>query len=118
VGSDLGVPSASSASAQLFEAVPFYAGLSLEEIGGRGIRWQERPAANAYPQTDVATGDQLPAQLQPSPPDAAELAAYRSVWDATEVEFSPALEFLHPRSAKAARAKAVLPLSHVGGDRT
>ena len=115
VGSDLDVHSASMASAQLFEAVPFYAGLSLEEIGGRGIRWQERPAADAYPQADVAAGDQLPAQLQPSPPDAAELAAYRSVWDATEVEFSPALEFLHPRSAKAERAKAVLPLSYVGG---
>jgi NADH-quinone oxidoreductase subunit G len=118
VGSDLGVPSASMASAQLFEAVPFYAGLSLEEIGGRGIRWQERPAADAYPRADVAAGDQLPAQLQPSPPDAAELAAYRSVWDATEVEFSPALAFLHPRSAKAARAKAVLPLSYVGSDGT
>ncbi len=115
VGSDLYVHSASMASARLFEAVPFYAGLSLEEIGGRGIRWQERPAADGYPQADVAAGDQPPAQLQPSPPDAAELAAYRSVWDATEVEFSPALEFLHPRSAKAARAKAVLPLSYVGG---
>jgi NADH-quinone oxidoreductase subunit G len=116
VGSDLDVHSASMASARLFEAVPFYAGLSLEEIGGRGIRWQERPAADAYPQTDVAAGDQLPAQLQPSPPDAAELAAYRSVWDATEVEFSPALEFLHPRSAKAARTTgSVLPLSYVGG---
>jgi NADH-quinone oxidoreductase subunit G len=37
------------ASAQLFETVPFYAELTLEEIGGRGIRWQEREAAGAYP---------------------------------------------------------------------
>ena len=35
--------------AQLFDAVPFYAGLTLEEIGGRGVRWQERDAAGAYP---------------------------------------------------------------------
>ena len=31
--------------AQLFEAVPFYAGLTLDEIGGRGVRWPEREAA-------------------------------------------------------------------------
>ena len=34
---------------QLFDAVPFYAGLTLEEIGGKGVRWQDRPAAEAYP---------------------------------------------------------------------
>ena len=28
-------------------AVPFYAGLTLDEIGGRGVRWQERDAASA-----------------------------------------------------------------------
>ena len=33
---------AAMASQQLFDAVPFYAGLTLEEIGGRGVRWQER----------------------------------------------------------------------------
>ena len=32
------------ASQQLFDAVPFYAGLTLEEIGGKGVRWQERKA--------------------------------------------------------------------------
>jgi NADH-quinone oxidoreductase subunit G len=46
---DLGVLTPSMASQQLFETVPFYAGLTLEEIGGRGVRWQERAAAGAYP---------------------------------------------------------------------
>ena len=32
---------------QVAEAVPFYAGLTLDEIGGRGVRWQERDAASA-----------------------------------------------------------------------
>ena len=27
--------------------MPFYDGLTLEEIGGRGVRWQEREAAAA-----------------------------------------------------------------------
>ena len=34
---------------QLFDSVAFYAGLTLEEIGGRGVRWQERDAAAAHP---------------------------------------------------------------------
>jgi NADH-quinone oxidoreductase subunit G len=49
VGLDLDVVTGPMASQQLFDAVPFYAGLTLEEIGGRGVRWQERPAAEAYP---------------------------------------------------------------------
>jgi NADH-quinone oxidoreductase subunit G len=49
IGLDLEVLTGPMASQQLFDAVPFYAGLTLEEIGGKGIRWQERPAAEAYP---------------------------------------------------------------------
>ena len=45
--------------------------------------------------------------------DAAEIAGWRSVWDAPEVEFSPALEFLFPRPTG-----AVLPLSYSGGGKT
>jgi NADH-quinone oxidoreductase subunit G len=44
LGLDLGVGSAREASQRLFESVPFYAGLTLEEIGPRGVRWQERTA--------------------------------------------------------------------------
>jgi len=49
VGLDLEASTGRAASEQLFEAVPFYAGLTLEEIGGKGIRWQERPQASAHP---------------------------------------------------------------------
>ncbi len=49
LGCDLEVLTGPMASQRLFDAVPFYAGLTLEEIGGRGVRWQERPAAGAYP---------------------------------------------------------------------
>ena len=48
LGLQLGIDTATGASGQLFGAVPFYAGLTLEEIGGRGVRWQERPQARAY----------------------------------------------------------------------
>ena len=49
LGLDLEVPTGAMASEQLFDAVPFYAGLTLEEIGGKGVRWQDRAAAAAYP---------------------------------------------------------------------
>jgi NADH-quinone oxidoreductase subunit G len=111
VGLDLDVLSGMMASQRLFEAVPFYGGLTLEAIGGRGVRWQEREAATAFPAADAEAtlGD----AAEPGTPgeDAAELAGWRSVWDAAEVEYSPALEFLFPRE------KAVLPLSYSGGER-
>jgi NADH-quinone oxidoreductase subunit G len=47
LGLELDVANGSMASQQLFDAIPFYAGLTLEEIGGRGVRWQERDAADA-----------------------------------------------------------------------
>ena len=40
IGLDLEVLSGPMASQQLFDAVPYYAGLTLEEIGGKGVRWQ------------------------------------------------------------------------------
>jgi NADH-quinone oxidoreductase subunit G len=47
LGCDLGVLTGSMASQQLFDAIPFYEGITLEEIGGRGVRWQERETAVA-----------------------------------------------------------------------
>jgi NADH-quinone oxidoreductase subunit G len=49
IGLDLEVLTGPMASQQLFEAIPFYTGLTLDEIGGKGVRWQERPEAEAYP---------------------------------------------------------------------
>ena len=99
LGVDLDVLSGAAASQQLFDTVPFYAGLTLEEIGGRGVRWQERDGAGAFPAEPgradppetVLIGDD-PVTLD----EAREVAGFRSVWDAPEVEHSPALAFLHP----------------------
>ncbi|HEY1687923.1 MAG TPA: NADH-quinone oxidoreductase subunit NuoG [Solirubrobacteraceae bacterium] len=52
LGLDLGVANGPMATAQLVQEIPFYAGLTLEEIGGRGVRWQERPAASAFPASE------------------------------------------------------------------
>ncbi|HEX7289850.1 MAG TPA: NADH-quinone oxidoreductase subunit NuoG [Conexibacter sp.] len=85
------------ASQQLFEAVPFYAGLTLEEIGGRGVRWQERAAAEAVPEgpTTFETGAPVAA---PTPNGALRLGSFRSIWASPEVEHAPALKFLARRA--------------------
>ncbi len=102
LGLDLEVTRARTASEQLFESVPFYAGLTLEEIAGRGVRWQDRAAASACPAApdELASGElELLASAPKSGDDAWMLqdAGYRSLWDAVEVEHSPALEFLFPQ---------------------
>jgi NADH-quinone oxidoreductase subunit G len=118
LGLDTDALTGAMASQRVFEAVPFYAGLTLEEIGGRGVRWQERDGASAYPpaapdagevEYELMASEMEPAANAASSSEMDELAGHRSIWDAPEVEFSPALEFLFPRE------RAVLPLTHVDG---
>jgi NADH-quinone oxidoreductase subunit G len=99
VGADLGVLTGPMASAQLFAAVPFYAGLTLEEIGGKGVRWPARDAAGAFPTAELG---EAPAEEPPTVAPAngrLRLGTFRSIWNAPEVRVSPALRFLHPRLA-------------------
>ena len=49
LGHDTGVSSQPTAFAALTEAVPFYAGITDAEIGGRGVRWQDRPRRSNLP---------------------------------------------------------------------
>ena len=82
-------------SRRLFEAVPFYAGLTLEEIGGRGVRWVEREEF-VSPDWEAATLE-IP-QAAPAPTDGKlRLGTYRPLWAAKEVDLSPALHFIRAR---------------------
>ena len=95
--------------AQLVDAVPFYEGLTLEELGGHGVRWPER-----RPGTAGASGEQIP-KTPPAGPvgrpgagalgrpaarrranGALRLGTYRPIWASPEAEISPALHFLIP----------------------
>ncbi len=103
LGVDLDVLNGAMASQLLFDAVPFYAGLTLDEIGGRGVRWQEREAAASFP-PGAPAGEPAPELIEfgadpATMTEARELAGFRSVWDAVEVEYSPSLAFLHPGSS-------------------
>ena len=108
LGVDLDVLNGAMASQLLFDAVPFYAGLTLEEIGGRGVRWQERDAAQSFP-AGTAPFEAAPELIEFGDDPATlteqrEVAGFRSVWDAPEVEYSPSLAFLHPNESATAPA--------------
>ena len=73
-------------------------GLTLEEIGGSGVRWQEREAASklAAPELpEPAAGD---APRRPPPDGTAARHRAPSLWSGSRVtEHSPPLRFLAPR---------------------
>ncbi len=95
-GLDTGVLTAPMAFAQLVEAVPFYKGLTLEAIGGRGVRWPERDEASGFPDLgeDFGIGEGIAQDTAPIPANGAlRLGTYRPIWASPEVEISPALQY-------------------------
>ena len=133
LGHDTGIDSQPTAFAALTDAVPFYAGITDADIGGRGIRWQDRAAASdaagapARPSgadsPDTQRGAPAAAR-QPrgisresrpasSPPAAASaLGTYRDLWAGPITELNPPLKFLAPAAARrdlAGRCRAAGP---------
>ena len=110
---DLGVVTGAAASKQLFDAVPFYAGLTLDEIGGRGVRWPERTTewdawettAVDVPATTPAAGGKL------------RLGTFRPLWAAKEVDASPILQFAIPRQVVELSPEDAAALGIREGDR-
>jgi NADH-quinone oxidoreductase subunit G len=95
-GLDTGVLTAPMAFAQLVDAVPFYAGLTLEAIGGRGVRWPEGDAASKFP--DLGQKPNIEVEIAqiavpPAQNGALRLGTYRPIWASPEVEISPALQY-------------------------
>jgi NADH-quinone oxidoreductase subunit G len=108
-GLDTGVERAGHAFAQLVAAVPFYEGLTLEEVGGTGVRWPTRPQAQSMALADTdpahpagaASSDGWAGAVSPEPAVSSNghlrLGTYRPIWAAPECEISPALKFLIPQ---------------------
>ncbi len=97
-GLDTGVLTSPMAFKQLVAAIPFYGDLTLEEIGGRGVRWPSRDAAARFPAGEtstapVATPPPTPGSVVAAGNGTLRLGTYRPIWAAPEVEVSPALKF-------------------------
>ncbi|MGH2989030.1 MAG: NADH-quinone oxidoreductase subunit NuoG [Solirubrobacterales bacterium] len=95
LGDELGLDSGSMVLERIASEVPFYAGITHEEIGGTGVRWQERDAAAKLPEPGRA-----PVAPQPAAPPKADgrlrLGTYRDLWAGEITERNPALRFLVP----------------------
>jgi NADH-quinone oxidoreductase subunit G len=122
LGHDTGIASQPSAFAALADAVPFYAGISDADIGGRGIRWQDTAPRGNTPEPGKASGTDSPdtqrnalgGSTEPatesrgvasaeSVPDASPasgslaLSTYRDLWAGPITELNPPLRFLAPQ---------------------
>ncbi len=92
------------AFAALTEAVPFYASITEETIGGQGIRWQETasasalPGAAASPAPDAGTPSSRarPSEGEPKSGTGLALGTYRDLWAGPVTELNPPLGFLKP----------------------
>ena len=105
LGHETGIDSSTEALEALAGEVPFYAGLTHEEIGGAGVRWQEREQASGFPTAPAppASGASVPARGTQTPLGDDEgsngsirLGTYRDLWAHEVTERSPALRFLMP----------------------
>jgi NADH-quinone oxidoreductase subunit G len=96
-GEGPGYRSAIEVSEAMFARVPFYAGLTLEEIGGQGVRWQGRDAAAALqaPDQPVEPPDTPPEPAQDG--DGLRLGTAVSLWSGRETRHAEVLRFLAPR---------------------
>ncbi len=96
LGDATGLDSAPEVLGAIAAEVPFYAGIGPEEIGGRGVRWQERPAATRIP---APAAEPAPAAAEPAPAanGGVRVGTYRDLWAAEVTERSPSLRFLRPR---------------------
>jgi NADH-quinone oxidoreductase subunit G len=123
---DTGIDSQPTAFAALTEAVPFYSGIEDTDIGGRGIRWQDklgeaaegerseseravvmdstdtqRDAPTSMVQPDptprgVASGESVTTASPASDDGALTLGTYRDLWAGPITELNPPLRFLTP----------------------
>ncbi len=89
-----GIRRAEDVYATIADTVPVYAGITLEELAGHGVRWPERPGA-----IEMSLGGAWGiTRLQSAPRAASDghlaLGTYRPLFASPEVEISPALQYL------------------------
>ena len=93
--------SAGAVLAELAERSPLYRGVTLDEIGGRGVRWQEREQSRSAAKAvlgPLTFGEPAEPRTAPRPSDGElRLQTRRDLWASREVEQAPSLDFLRPR---------------------
>ena len=115
-GADPEVVAGALVTERLAQAVPFLEGLTLAEVGGRGVRWPEREAAAMLAESPLPE-ERL--ERPPAPPEAdggLRLGTASSLWAGRETEKAPALRFLQPRQRAELSAADARRLGIASGD--
>jgi NADH-quinone oxidoreductase subunit G len=101
---------------QLTGTVPFYGGLTYEEIGGRGLRWQDRDEGSRLEQSPLPDAElsETPPELPPRAGNGLRLGTAPSLWASRETDHAPSLRFLAPHqrvelSVEDARERGIRP---------
>jgi NADH-quinone oxidoreductase subunit G len=113
LGAGTGALSSPAVTALVAEAVPFYAGLTLDEIGGDGVRWHDRDAASAVPGEELSTE---PLAEPPAAPEGLVLGSAPSLWSGPAIEHSPSLGFLDTGAHALLSLEDARRLGIAGGD--
>jgi NADH-quinone oxidoreductase subunit G len=97
LGDELGLDTGPMVLAQIATEVLFYEGITHEEIGATGIRWQERPAAAKLPPVPAKRPEAPEVAVAPEAgPPGLRLGTYRDLWAGEVTERNSALRFLVP----------------------
>jgi NADH-quinone oxidoreductase subunit G len=119
VAAELGVAVDAEAPSDVFaaltEEIPFYGGLTYEEIGGTGIRWGDRKPGQSW--TPPAAERKSTSRPDREPEgEGLLLGTYRDLWATDVTKRNPALRFLMPKQRLELHAKDAESLQLGNGD--
>jgi NADH-quinone oxidoreductase subunit G len=98
LGHELDLHTLPEVFAALTVEVPFYPQIHVDELGGQGVRWQDREEGGRFPGGERASlGVPAEGVRPPSGGNGLRLGTYRDLWSGEVTEHSPALRFLAPR---------------------
>jgi NADH-quinone oxidoreductase subunit G len=95
-GIDVDADTAEEVFEALCREVPFYGPTSYEEIGGKGLRWQDRDPGSSWTPPERVPEPAAPTPAPGGDDEGLVLGTYRDLWATDITERNPAIRFLAP----------------------
>jgi NADH-quinone oxidoreductase subunit G len=116
LGMDLGLETAEDVFKALCAEVPFYGETAYEEIGGRGLRWQERDPGESWVPTPASAPAPAPAPAPEQDGEGLVLGTHPDLWASEVTVRNPSLRFLMPQQRLELAAADAKGLELINGD--